>query len=65
LANDYQIDSCDHYSVRLDSEAVSAGVGLSVAAVMVVVGMVATQSEAENAETAVRMGVDYLHLNLR
>jgi len=46
-------------------EAVSAGVGLSVTAVMVVVGMVATQSEAENAETAVRMGVDYLHLNLR
>jgi hypothetical protein len=64
--NDCQIDSCDHYSVRLNSEAVSAQLGLSVAAV---VATVATESEieTENAETAVRMGQDYLlgHLNLR
>ena len=64
--NDCQIDSCDHYSVRLNSEAVSAELGLSVAAV---VATVATESEieTENAETAVRMGQDYLlgHLNLR
>jgi hypothetical protein len=59
--NDCQIDSCDHYSFRLNSEAVSAEVGLTVADV--VVSMVAT--ETENAETAVRMGADYLHLNLR
>jgi aerobic-type carbon monoxide dehydrogenase small subunit (CoxS/CutS family) len=64
--NDCQIDSCDHYSVHLNSEAVSAQLGLSVAAV---VATVATESEieTENAETAVRMGQDYLlgHLNLR
>jgi hypothetical protein len=62
--NDCQIDSCDHYSVRLNSEAVSAEVGLSVADV-VVVAMVATETETEteNAETAVRMGADYLDLN--
>jgi hypothetical protein len=64
--NDCQIDSCDHYSVRLNSDAVSAELGLSVAAV---VATVATESEieTENAETAVRMGQDYLlgHLNLR
>jgi hypothetical protein len=61
--NDCQIDSCDHYSVRLNSEAVSAEVGLSVADVVVVVAMVATETETENAETAVRMGADYLDLN--
>jgi hypothetical protein len=66
--NDCQIDSCDHYSVRLNSEAVSAEVGLSVAdvvvvVVVVVVAMVATETETENAETAVRMGADYLDLN--
>ena len=68
--NDCQIDSCDHYSVRLNSEAVSAKVGLSVAAVVIVVVVavvVETETETENAETAVRMGQDYLlgHLNLR
>jgi hypothetical protein len=64
--NDCQIDSCDHYLVRLNSEVVSAEVGLSVADV---VAMDATEreTETENAETAVRMGQDYLlgHLNLR
>ncbi len=65
--NDCQIDSYDHYLVRLNSEAVSAKVGLCVAAVVVVVvEMAATESETEteNAETAVRMVQDYLHLNL-
>jgi hypothetical protein len=64
--NDCQIDSCDHYSVRLNSEAASAEVGLSVAdVVVVVVAMVATESEIETvtAEEAVRMGADYLDLN--
>ena len=68
MANDCQIDSCDHYLVRLNSEAVSAEVGLSVAdVVVVVVVMAATESETETeyAEMAVRMGADYLHLNLR
>ena len=66
--NDYQTDSCDHYLVRLNSEAVSAEVGLSVAdVIVVVVVMAATESETEteNAEMAVRMGADYIHLNLR
>ena len=64
--NDCQIDSYDHCSVRLNSEAVSADVGLSVVDVVVVaVVVVATERETENAETAVRMGADYLHLNLR
>jgi phage baseplate assembly protein gpV len=64
--NDCQIDSYDHYLVRLNSEAVSAKVGLSVAAVVVVVVVaVVVETETENAETAVRMGADYLHLNLR
>ena len=35
--NDCQIDSYDHYLVRLNSEAVSAKVGLCVAALVVVV----------------------------
>ena len=62
--NDCQIDSCDHYLVCLNSEAVSANVGLSVAAVVVVavVVMVATEreteNETENAETEVRMEND-------
>jgi hypothetical protein len=62
--NDCQIDSYDHYLVRLNSEAVSAKVGLSVADV---VGVVATESETgtEYTEAAVRMEADYLHLNLR
>ena len=57
-----QIDSCDHNSVRLSSEVV----GLCVADVVVVVVVVlaVTDGETENAETAVRMGQDYLHLNL-
>ena len=64
--NDCQIDSYDHCSVRLNSEAVSADVGLSVVDVVVVaVVVVATERETENAETAARMGADYLHLNLR
>jgi hypothetical protein len=65
--NDCQIDSCDYYLVRLNSDAVSAEVCLSLADVVVVVAMVATESETEteNAEMAVRMGADYLHLNLR
>ena len=63
--NDCQIDSCDHYLVPLNPEAVSAEVGLSVADVVAVVVMAATESETENAETAVRMGADHLHLNLR
>ena len=69
--NDCQIDSYDHYLVRLNLEAVSAKVGLSVAdvgvVVVVVVGVVATESEpeTENPETAVRMEADYLDLNLR
>ena len=65
--NDCQIDSYDRYSVRLNSEAVSPGMGSYVAdVVVVVVVMAATESETEteNAETAVRMGQDYLHLNL-
>jgi hypothetical protein len=67
--NDCQIDSYDHCSVRLNSEAVSGKVGLSVAdvgVVVVVAGVVATEGETEtdNAEMAVRMGADYLHLNL-
>ena len=61
--NDCQIDSYENYLVRLNSDAVSAEVGLSVAdVVVVIVLMVAT--ETKNAETAVRMGQDYLHLNL-
>ena len=60
--NDCQIDSCDHNSVRLNSEAVSAEVGLSVADVVVVV-VALPVTETENAETAVRMGQDCLHLN--
>ena len=58
--NDCQIDSCDHYLVCLNSEAVSANVGLSVAAVVVVavVVVVATERETENAETEVRMEND-------
>jgi aerobic-type carbon monoxide dehydrogenase small subunit (CoxS/CutS family) len=48
--NDCQIGSCDHYLVRLNSEAVSADV------VVIVVAMDAT--ETENAEMAVRMGAD-------
>ena len=68
--NDCQIDSYGHCLFRLNSEAVSAKVGLCVAAVVVVVvvaDVVATESETktENAETVVRMGADYLHLNLR
>ena len=35
LVNDCQIDSCDHCLVRLNSEAVSVEIGLSVAAVVV------------------------------
>ena len=58
--NDCQIDSCDHCSVNLNSEVV----GLCVAGVVAVVvaGVVAT--ETDNAERAVRMVQDYLHLNL-
>jgi hypothetical protein len=69
--NDCQIDSYDHRLVCLNSEVVSAEDGLSVAAVVMVVvvvaGVVATENETENAETVVRMGADYLlgHLNWR
>ena len=62
--NDCQIDSCDHYLVCLNSEAVSANVGLSVAAVVVVAVVVVvatereTENETENAETEVRMEND-------
>ena len=63
--NDCQIDSYGHYLVRLNSEAVSAKVGLSVAAVVAVVVETETETETENAETAVGMEEDYLHLNLR
>jgi hypothetical protein len=40
-------------------------VGLCVAdVVVVVVALAVIETETENAETAVRMGQDYLHLNL-
>ena len=59
--NDCQIDSCDHCSVHLNSEVV----GLCVAGVVVAVVVVAlAATEAENAEMAVGMGQDCLHLNL-
>jgi hypothetical protein len=50
----------------LNSEAVSPEVGSYVAVVVVVVALAVTEgeTETENAETAVRMGQDYLHLNL-
>lgn len=59
--NDCQIDSCDHCSVHLNSEAVSLEVGSYVADV---VALAVTETGTENAEMAVRMGQDYLHLNL-
>jgi hypothetical protein len=61
---DCQIDFCD--LARLNSQGVSAKVGLSDVVVVVVV-MAATESETgtENAEMAVRMVADYLNLNLR
>jgi hypothetical protein len=58
--NDCQIDSYDHYLVRLNSEVV----GLCVADIVVALAVTEGETETENAETAVRMGQDYLHLNL-
>jgi len=59
--NDCQIDPCDHYSILLNSEAVSLEVSSYVVDVAVVL-MAAT--EAGNAEKAVGTGQDYPHLNL-
>jgi hypothetical protein len=58
--NDCQIDSYDHYLVRLNSEVV----GLCVADIVVALAVTEGETVTENAETAVRMGQDYLHLNL-
>ena len=62
--NDCQIDSCDHNSVRLNSEVVGLCVAGVVVVIVVALAVNEGETETENAETVVRMVQDYLDLNL-